>query len=947
MSPRPRYRIRREDPFAWLELVVVDGPFLSRPALKKQFNDGLPRPDVLVDDVRSAFRVGFSSWEQAWTSWAQSDRSQSALARYGRERDIWISTMAVDVLEWSEYFQPGGCGVRAASLDGQIAVEPTAILQVGDELKALLLLVAPTEDLAAPGTDGWTASPIDRGVALLRAANAHSHSPVPVAIVTDGRWWSLVWASDQGSVGSGTFDGALFREEPDLRDAFWALARLTSLAGGSSERRLAALLQDSLASAEEITEALGRQVRSAVELLVQSFSESHLASISAAQLSPLPADGHTAYEAAVTVMMRVVFLLFAEANELLPEGQLFHQAYAISAVGDQLDERRRLAVGVEGEELLEGSYDSWHRLLATSRALYEGATFEDLRMPAYGGSLFDPERFGWLRAADEATGRLRVLVDDRVMLHVLQAVQHVKVDGEDRTVSFRELDVEQIGYVYEGLLGYTARFTDLGEVTVGLEGPELGSEPEIPLSVLHDIYDRCEDDGKTFAQLLLDWIKIDQPGAKARTLLQIAKRYAASGTAEAQDDARRQLRPVVRDGTIVEELVGYIGLMRTDLRGLPHVVLPGGLVVFETRSRATSGTHYTPRSLAEEVVLHALEPLAYSPGPLQTADATRWVPISASEILDLKVADIAVGSGAFLVAAARHLGRKLLDAWDREGITNLDVSADQRKRYEIEARREVIAHCLYGADINSMAVEMCKLSLWLVSLDPFKPFSFVDDKIFCGNSLLGLTQLRQLRGLHINPSSTRLSNPGFNVDIDAMLDRASKLRHDLASTVSDDDTMRSTRAKRALMNQLSQNNEELRSIADGIVATALTFGSKPSRASNRAFDSLSLSLIDAFPDQGTADHRMLHSIIGAGLSAIRRDGHAAWVPLHWIVEAPDILVGRGGFDAVVGNPPWISHGGGRSDVPMPTKLKSLFAELYGSFASSGQPTQCLWSVHVC
>ncbi|MEU9738466.1 DNA methyltransferase [Micromonospora chersina] len=858
-----------------------------------------------MDDVRSVFRDGFTSWERAWTSWAQSGRSQDARGRYFRERDAWVHTVVTDVLEWGDYYRSGSSGIRAASLDGQVAVEPAGALVTGERPEALLLVVDPTEDLAAPGTDGWTASAIDRGAALLRGANEQATTNVPVALVTDGRWWSLVWTSDQGSVGSGTFDGALFREEPDLRDAFWALARLTSLAGGAVERRLPALLRASVASAEEITDALGRQARSAVELLVQSFSESHVRALAGGGASPLPDDGHEVYEAAVTVMMRVVFLLFAEANELLPDGALFHQAYAISGVGEHLDERRRHAVGAEGEELLEGSYDSWHRLLATSRALFEGATFEDLRMPAYGGSLFDPQRFDWLMATDPSTGRLRVLVDDRIMLHVLRAVQHVEVDGEDRTVSFRELDVEQIGYVYEGLLGYSARFTDSDEIIVGLQGPEQGSEPEVPLMVLHDLADQAGDDGRAFAKLLLDWLKRQQPGAKPRTALQIAKAYELSGTREAQDDARRLLRPVVREKALVEELVGYIELIRRDLRGLPYVTLAGGLVVVETPSRATSGTHYTPRSLAEEVVHHALDPLVYSPGPLQTAETAQWVPISSSKILNLKVADIAVGSGAFLVAAARYLGRKLLEAWDREGITRQDVTAEQRRRREIEARREVIAHCLYGADINSMAVEMCKLSLWLVSLDPAQPFSFVDDKIFCGNSLLGLTEVRQLRGLHINPKPARINNPGFTVDVDVMLQRATELRHQLASTVSEADTMRSTRAKRALMKQLDDNNRVLRDVADGIIATGLTYGGKPGKALDNAYERLSYALMHALPGGEGGDRTMLDGIIDRGLTPTVQTDWGRWKPLHWVIEAPDVIVEHGGFDAVIGNPPFL------------------------------------------
>lgn len=902
MSPRPGYRPRRhDDVFAWLDLVVVDGPFLARPALKAQYRDGLPRPDAAVDQVGESFTEGFRLWERAWTAWVRSARDDSATAAYLTERDAWVTTMTRQVLEWDGYVVETAPDLRAVSLDGEHSVRPTAVLRTAEEAEALLLVVDPTDDLAAPGADGWTATAIDRGAALLRASRAGGGSGIPVAVVTDGRWWALVWISDQGAVGSGTFDGTLFREEPDLRAAFWALTRLTCLAGGAPERRLPALLRDSVASTEEITDQLGRQVRAAVELLVQSFSESHLHALAAGETSPLPEDGHIAYDAAVTVMMRVVFLLFAEANELLPDSVLYRDAYAISDVGERLDARRRAAVAADGEELLEGSFDTWHRLLATSSALYEGATFEDLRMPAYGGSLFDPDRFAWLLATDPTTGRLRVVVDDRVMLHVLRAVQQVRIGNEARAVSFRDLDVEQIGYVYEGLLGYSARFTDPEETIVGLSGPQDGAEPEIPLQMLHQLSDDAGEDPAAFAAALVAWLKEDQPGARASTVRQIAKAYETSGTIEAQDEARRLLRPVVRDTGLLDELVGYIHLIRRDLRGLPYVVLGGGLVVVETRSRANSGTHYTPRALAEEVVLHALEPLVYQPGPLQTADSSEWKLIPSSQILDLKVADIAVGSGAFLVAAARYLGGKLLEAWDAEGITREDVSAEQRRRREIEARREIVAHCLYGADINPMAVEMCKLSLWLVSLDRDKPFSFVDDKIFCGNSLLGLTEVRQLRGLHIDPSPARLRNPGFTVDVDLAIQRATEIRGQLATAVSDGDAMRTTHAKRQLMRQLDQQLAELRTVGDGIVAAGLAVGGKPGKPLDAAYENLSLALMRT----SLGDDGALTAIIERGLTPTVPTDYDRWRPLHWILEVPDVMLGHGGFDAVVGNPPFL------------------------------------------
>ena len=112
-------------------------------------------------------------------------------------------------------------------------------------------------------------------------------------------------------------------------------------------------------------------------------------------------------------------------------------------------------------------------------------------------------------------------------------------------------------------------------------------------------------------------------------------------------------------------------------------------------------------------------------------------------------------------------GGKLLEAWSLKGNVDalralsaspvesgldLDVAADP---LVVKARRAVIEHCLYGVDINEMAVEMAKLSLWLVSMDPGRPFTFLDDKLAVGDSLLGITSIEQLEWMHLNPAEGR------------------------------------------------------------------------------------------------------------------------------------------------------------------------------------------------
>ncbi|WP_396230984.1 Eco57I restriction-modification methylase domain-containing protein, partial [Frankia sp. EI5c] len=486
------------------------------------------------------------------------------------------------------------------------------------------------------------------------------------------------------------------------------------------------------------------------------------------------------------------------------------------------------------------------------------------------------------------------------MLEVLRAAQKAELRGEPaRQISFRDIDVEQIGYIYEGLLGYSC--ADVDEVIVGLIGKK-GEEPEIPLSLLEDLVAK-HSRPEALANAILDWIKKDQPAAVAPTKAALAKSIKNSVDVE---DADRALRAAVPTGPgLRERLRPFIGAIRRDLRNRPTVFQPGGLVVVETPSRATAGAHYTPKSLATEVVLHALEPLVYSPGPHQEPDRTKWKPVDSDRILELKVADIACGSGAFLVAAARYLSARLVEAWRRQHETG----GMTPKELELHAMREVIAKCLYGADINPMAVEMCKLSLWLVSLDPKLPFSFVDDKILHGNSLLGLTDAKQLRFQHIDPAAAHKQRTLGTIDIDGVLNEAARLRRNLANEVNNADPQRSVHAKRRQWQRFQQITAELADVADAIVAAGLRLGGKPGRVLNIAYQALEIALAEAYPDSDLfardPDRTKLDAILAAGLTPTVPTDYERWKPLHWITAVPDVME-RGGFDAIIGNPPFVT-----------------------------------------
>ncbi|MBK6441280.1 MAG: N-6 DNA methylase [Actinomycetales bacterium] len=859
------------------------------------------------------------AFDAAWDRWDRQRDAEGAVAAYRTARDEWIGVVLRDVLGLAPLWVPDDPVIHSAAVsspDTRVQAVASGAIRHDERIGALVWVIDPVSSLHDQGTDGWAASPVDRMEAMLRAGH------LPIGVVTDGRWWAIVSATPAGLAASGVFDAQTWIEEPATRNALVALLSVARLVGGREDERLPTLFAESVLAAEEITEALGVQVRKAVELVVQAFADGSAEARDRGELDPLPDDGEVIYEAVVTVLMRVVFLLFAQERDLLPQGELFASGYGLVGQLDALDERLRH----EDDTALDATHLTWHRLLATSQALYRGASFEDMRLPAYGGSLFDPDRFPFLQAVTER-GTLGLAVSDLVMLKVLEAVQTARGKGQDaRRISFRDIDVEQIGYIYEGLLGYSCQRAPV--TTVGLIGGD-GAEPEIPLDTLDELFESAGSDAAV-AEAIIEWAKQDQPASKPPTKAALVKAMAAGDTME---DAERALLAVTRDRELRDRLRPWIGVIRRDLRGRPVVIHAGGLVVVETPSRKNAGAHYTPRDLAEEVVQHALDPLVYHPGPHQTDDRSAWRLRSSDELLDLKVADIACGSGAFLVAAARFLSARLVEAWRAEGSA-LGTPHDQ----EVRAIREVVAQCLYGADINAMAVEMCKLSLWLVSLDRDLPFSFVDDKLLHGNSLLGLTSLGQLEGLHITPSS-QPSQGRFDFSGDALIERldvgqhiqrAIRLRHRLASEIDETDPQRTAHAKRRQLAEVAELTGQLRRVADGVIAAGLPLGGRPGKALDGAYADLRVAVGSALPvDPDQADWTLLDSMTSSGLTPTVTTDYARWQPLHWPLEVPDVME-RGGFDAIVGNPPFL--GGKKVSGAVGSNLREWFVNVLANGA---------------
>jgi len=863
---------------AWLELIQTSGLFLTLPVVDRAWPDGLPE---VAAGPRAASRAAVAE----------------AIRTNGATRHQAVRTVLCEALDWAEHLRldtdlPASLAEPVPEHGLTVAPDLGFWAEPDDEdadsgMWRLLGLVTAwgSHPLARTTENGWTASAVERLAVLLRARD------VPVGVVTDGRWWAVVWAPKGGTTGAAVWDASLWGEEPESFRAFVALLTRSRFLAVAAGETLPALLLESLGAQEEVTETLGRQVRDAVELLLETLDRLD------AETGVL--DGVTdddLYDGVVTVLMRLVFLLFAEERRLLPsDDATYVAAYSVSRLVEQLESAEALA----GPQSLEHRTGAWHRLLAVSRALHRGVAHEDLRMPAYGGTLFDPDRFPWLegrRDPDDVQARPPA-VDDRTVLRLLRAVQYVEVGGERRRLTFRALDVEQIGYVYEGLLELEVRTAP--EVILGLVRPPSWPKGKAPAEIT--LTDAVERLGQPSGPTMAEWVA-------ARTGWS-ATRLAKVFQTPLQVERRAALVRAVGDVELATSIEPYAAVLRWDELGRPSVTLPGRRYVAPSTRRASTGTHYTPRSLAEDVAGHALEALVFRPGPLETADRTTWRIRPSSELLDLRVADIAMGSGAFLVAACRYLADRLVEAWEVEGRPEALLAARHRtvqrlsadaevEQVALEARRLVAEHCLYGVDVNPLAVEMAKLSLWLVTMDRERPFGFLDDRLVAGDSLLGLASVRQLMTLHAHPD-------GGEHSLDtALSEDALKLAADIRRQITAQAvvTKRDVDHKNMLLKQAQALTRDLETVADAVTGVGLVSASLPAKRANDAFRALSWKVSTASQDL-TVDLAAELALVQAGRPVMATPR----VPLHWPLAFPEVFADTAtpGFDAIIGNPPFL------------------------------------------
>lgn len=887
----------------WLSLIEISGPFLAIPILKEVFPQGLEELDAAK---RKRLRQAYDEWREA---------QETDDPRFADLHAAWIDEVLSRGLELDEdgrgdvLKRNDWCAAHyfISLPEHGVSLSPDFAV-VGNDDKLLMLVHSYGPDVnldAAQKLAGWASTPAERMVTLCRATGCR------LGLVTNGERWMLVDAPVGAVTTFASWYARMWGQEPVTLQAFAHLLGIGRFFVDES-KRLPALFDRSQKFQDEVTDALGQQVQRAVEVLIQALdradqdrSRELLCGVKEAEL----------YEAALTVMMRLVFLLSAEERGLLLLGDERYEAnYALSTL--------RMQLRTESDEILERRWDAWSRLLAVFRVVFGGIEHENLRLPPLGGSLFDPDRFPFLegraKGSDWQTDIAKPLpIDNRTVLLLLEAIQQF----QGRTLSYRALDVEQIGYVYEGLLERTVKRTDA--ITLDLGATQKAIRPLVTLPELES----ARLDGQ---ERLLELL-VECSGSSA-------SKVSRALADPIENELAEKLRTTCTGSTIpYDRVLPFANLLVKDAWGYPLVYPTGAFIVTTGSDRRETGTHYTPKSLTQAIVAETLTPIAYA-GPADGIPRADWLLRSPAELLELKICDPAMGSGAFLVQACRWLADRLVEAWGQAEVKGHTVDINGRvadvhanvqalptdtEARTIIARRLIAERCLYGVDLNPLAVELAKLSIWLVTLAKGRPFGFLDHNLRCGDSLLGIHRLDQLTQLSLTPTGQgqlRLFGQNVEQTVSEVIELRARLREMPIHDIRDVQAMAHLDA-----DARSRINVPER-IADALVAITLAHCKKVRQ--------LRASLLDLGirADDYCREETFAKPVTGIDNPWACHQQPAAF--FHWPLEFPEVFGrDRGGFDAVIGNPPYV-NAVALSGNENAARLKSYYGTVYSAASGS-------------
>lgn len=750
-----------------------------------------------------------------------------------------------DILGWPEDLILQGERIPETlriPIEGFEALFPAYALKSADDGdSSIVFLVGLASQYGPPGADldaanddkRWSATPHQRFERLLRATMVH------VGLLSNGKDVRLVYAPKGESSGHITFRLAdiLSVDGRPLLAAMHMLLNQRRLLTLEPERRLLGLLKASREYQNTVSNALREQVLGALRELLMGFQQADRLSQGALFRDYRGGYFNEVYKGLVTVLMRSVFVLFAEEQNLLPlENGFYAENYSLTRLFAQLVEDHDL-----NGDTLDHSYGAWARMLALFRALHDGMrTADGFCLPARRGDFFDPDKFPFLEGRPRGDRRqvhkerkpLELpKLSDGVVLRLLQ--QLMVLNGE--RLQYKGLDVEQIGSVYEGLMGF--------EIEIA-EGDSLCLMPE---------------------HVVINLEKLMKLGGADRL-----KQIKAEANLDLKDKAAQEVKGAKSVKELSAALSRRISPRQPGLMGVGTMYLQPG------EERRKTGSHYTPKSLTAPIVETTLKPIMDRLG----TDA------SPEQILDIRVCDPAMGSGAFLVESCRQLAQQLVQAWRRTGRMP-ELPADEE--LELHARRLVAQRCIYGVDKNPLAVDLARLSLWLVTFARAHPFTFVDHALRCGDSLVGVGR-EQISSFSLDiKRGTQLDLVrGF---VSKSVEEAERLRREIHAEGDPPDDAH----LKDLWDRTNDALTRVRWLGDLLICGFFTEDSEKARKGKWG------ELGDKVA--GWLRVGQYESEIRGMVEDLRIEKKLE--PFHWEIEFPEVFCRvNGGFDCFVGNPPF-------------------------------------------
>jgi hypothetical protein len=642
---------------------------------------------------------------------------------------------------------------------------------------------------------------------------------------------------------------------------------------------------------QEVGGILGSQVPAAVERLLQGALTHHANQETLAPFLTSPAGRRALLEhlhgGALNYLYRILFVLYAEARGLLPlDMPAYRDGYALSGARGLVRRVMDRATDPRANpEAATGFYE--FGLRALFRLLRDGADLgPEGRIPAYGGGLFHPHREPDCEFPELDDLRL----GDQTVAHVLEALTHVQTKRGKVTLSYRELDVEQLGSLYEGLLERTVDYVEQPLWRIRLDGDVV----LVTEAQLSDLRKRRGEVGAAAPEPEEDDAEDED------------------GEPPSEEDEDADAEPVSTG-------------KKKPIRRLDSAPIPIGTVVLRLGlGRKQSGSYYTNRAFVEYLVRRAVDPLAEDKRP--------------EEILKLAVCDPAMGSGHFLVGACRRLAEHLLSAYraryaeekaraeaagrepyTHELLVDAAIHAEVARVWgnepaEMAACRRLIAfYCLYGVDKNPLAVELARVSLWLATAASDHPLTFLNHRLVPGDSLLGITVddlLRAFSGKKVKKALTGDDAPQnqlpfffTRVELDARLSRAFRHLHEIQRLEAEQPgDFEDQQLAWFTMRQ---------ELADFLDAHQLRIGRAFLEDTDPAADPL---LANRWMQEIQDNHNVSEATRTATATAIAKGNEVR--AFCWELVFPELFFApepegqsvrrreRPGFDAMVGNPPW-------------------------------------------